>query len=329
MKYSKLLRFLLAPFFLFAAGDDAGGGTGGAEVEDRGDTLADGAPELEIDPATITDPMVDEDEEKEEEGEPKTEAKAKDGKKDTRIPLARHKEMLDKGRADIAALQAENARLKQGTQVAQTNEAIEATEVKLVAMEGEYNKLLADGEIEKATAKMSEIRRLERSVGDQKSDMKAEQAETRAVERVRYDTVVDRIEAAFPVMNPDNEAFDTEVVGEVLGLKNAFEGQGLTPSAALQKAVKYVLGAETGKEKTAVEVKPNATPAEVALLRKQEALKRNIDAAKKTPASTTKVGQNSDELGGVLSAETAMKLSQDAFAKISEEDLARMRGDVL
>lgn len=327
MRLPKLLQFLLAPFFMFAGEDDAGGG-----AEDRGDTLDAGAPELVVD--DIVDPLADDKgitdagEENDGPADPKAKDEPKADKgKDTRIPLARHKDMMDKGRAERDALVAQIAKLQAGTQLADTNEAIDKTETKLVAMEAEYNKLLADGDIDKATAKMSEIRRLERTIGDQKSDMRSQAAEARAVERVRYDTVVERLETAFPQMNPDHEDFDKEVVGEVLELKSAFEAKGATPSAALQRAVKYVLGAETSKEKAATSVTPNVDKADVATLRKQEALKRNVAAAKATPASTAKVGLNSDEKGGTLTGETAMKLSQDDFSKITEKDLARMRGD--
>lgn len=304
-------------------------------VEDRGDTLAAGAPDDPVD--DLIDPLADENDENEAESDEKEGEKGpkgeKDKKKDTRIPLARHKEMLDKARAEREALAAENARLKAEGQQSKVAETLDATEARLLAMEAEYSKLLADGEIDKATAKMAEIRRLERTIGETKADARAYEAEARAVERVRYDTVVERVEAAYPALNPDADEFDKDVVAEVLDLKGAFEAKGATPAAALQKAVKYVLGAATTAEKVATEVTPRADKeagAEAAAAaRKAEAVKRNLAAAKATPASTTKVGVNSDEKGGVLSSETAMKMSQAEFAKLDEKTLARMRGDEL
>jgi hypothetical protein len=309
-------------------------------VEDRGDTLDAGAPALEV-ADDLVDPLKDEKEAETSEKEAETGEKeaetaetAETGKKkDTRIPLARHKEMLDKARAEREALAAENARLKAEKNGAVVAADLDKVEARLITMETEYSKLLADGEIDKATAKMTEIRRLERTIGEQKADMRAQEAEARAVERVRYDTVVERIEAAYPAMNPDHEDFDTTAVAEVLDVKSAFEAKGATPSAALQRAVKYVLGAETGREKTATEVTPrvdkDAAVATAAEQRKAEALKRNIAAAKATPAATTKVGVNSDEKGGSLTGETAMKMSQDEFAKLDEKALAKLRGDEL
>jgi hypothetical protein len=312
----------------------------GEVVEDRGDTLADGAPAL-VD-APLADPLADDkdepkdepkgdDDEDDADGDAKEDPKSR--KKDSRIPLARHKEMLDKARGEREALAAENARLKAAAAGQAVAADLDKIETRLIAMETEYSKLLADGEIDKATAKMAEIRRLERSIGEQKATLQAEQAEARAVERVRYDTVVERVEQAYPAMNPDHEEFDADAVAEVLDVKGAFEAKGATPSAALQRAVKYVLGAASARERTAVEVTPrvdkDAAVSAAAEQRKGEALKRNIAAAKATPAALGKVGVNSDEKGGSLTSETAMKMSQDEFAKLDEKTLARLRGDEL
>jgi hypothetical protein len=334
MKHSKLLKFLLAPFFMFAIDDEGGA------AEDRGDVvLADGAPDdgseivdpIKGDKAAKDDKAAEADPDADPEADPDAVADPKDpaGKKDTRIPLARHKEMLEKGRLEREALVAQLAQFQKGAQVAEIGISIDATEVKLVALETEYTKLLADGEIDKATAKMTEIRRMERTIGDQKSALASQAAETRAYERVRYDTVVERIESAYTVMNPDSPDFDKESVAEVLDLKAAYESRGMTPSAALQKAVKTILGAESGKEKTATEVTPVVKAADAAAARKEATLKRNIDAANKTPASTAKVGLNSDEAGGVLTGAMAMAMPQDEFAKLDEKSLAKLRGDTL
>lgn len=323
---NRFLRNLMSQIYRAPAGDNDGGAAGAAE--DRGDSLDAGAPANVDD---IVDPLADEVvEDGGTEGEAADPA-AKDEKpkKDSRIPLARHKAMMDQGRTERDALVAELAKYKQGAQVVASNEQIEATETRLVALETEYNQLLADGEIAKATAKMTEIRRTERTVSDQKSDIKAEAAEVRAVERVRYNTVVERLEAAFPALNPDADEFDKESMAEVLDLQKSFVNSGATPTDALQRAVKYVMGAETAKEKSATSVTPNVAKSDVVAMRKQEALARNIAAAKATPANTAKVGLNGDEAGGALTGERAMKMSQDDFAKLDEKALAQLRGDAL
>jgi hypothetical protein len=326
MKISKLLKYLLTGLTFYIGDDDAGGG-----ADDYGDavTLADGA---EADTAAttkepVTDPLAETEVEVEEEGEENAADDKAKGKKDTRIPLARHKELLEKGRQEREALAAELEKYKQGTQVAKVAETIDATETKLIALETEYNKLLADGEIDKATAKMTEIRRTERTINDQKSQMAAQAAEARAYERVRYDTVVERIEEAYPIMNPDHEDFDEVQVKEVLDLQNAYRTNGMTPAAALQKAVKILLGAGTAKAVVATTVTPNVAKEDVAKARKEAAVGNAVAGAKGTPPSTAKVGLNSDDKGGALDAEKVMKMSQKDFDALDEKTLSKLRGD--
>lgn len=335
MHTSKLLKFLLAPFFMFA--DDTAGGGGAAATEpDRGDTLADAGAGIDdnaaaADAATEVARIEAEKAEAEANGEEGDEGEGTEAKpkKDNRIPLNRHKELLEKERNARAAVEAELAKYQQGAQIAKVNETIDATETKLVAMETTYTKLLADGELEKATAMMRDIRQLERTIGEQKNAMNVAAAEARAVERVRFDTVVERLEAAYPVLNPKDESYDVEQVRDVLDLKEVYEKRGATPSVALQQAVAKLYPAQTGKQATATEVTPNASKEAVAAARKAAATAAGIAGAKGTPAATAQIGTDSDKLGGTLSAASVMKMSQADFAKLDDEALARIRGDLL
>lgn len=320
MMLPKLLRLLLAPCLPLHAAEDGGGAV------DRGDelVLADGAPALaEEDAAADAAAELAKIAADGDDADP-----AADRKKDSRIPLARHKEMLDKERDKRAALEAELARYKQGDSLARTNEQIDATETRLVELETRYTKLLADGEIEQATALMREIRTAERSIGEQKTSFAVQAAEARAVERVRYDTIVERLEASYPQLNPDADEFNQEQVQDVLDLKETYERRGLAPSTALQKAVAKTFGASTAKQEQATSVTPRATGEQVAAARKEAATKTALDAARRQPASTRDIGLDTDKVGA-LTAKSAMGMSQDQFAKLTEDQLAAMRGDVL
>lgn len=329
---SRLLALLLAPFMMFAVEE-------GAAVVDRGDDLvAPGAPDTSAaDAVAVAEEaarIAAEEAAKggsDDEGGTEEEKKAR---KDTRIPLERHKQVLERERTAREAVEAELARYKQGARVADVNETLSATEDKLTGMEKEYNQLLADGDIDKATAKMTEIRRMERTVSDQKADMRATEAEARAYERVQYDTTVERLESAYPILNPEHDTYDKDQVAEVLDLQSAYQMKGLTPTQALQKAAKLLLGADTKKQTAAVEttarVDAKDVAKEVAAARKEGAVAKGIAAAKGTPPTSAEVGLDSDKAGGgVLTAEKAMAMSPTEFAKLSEVDLARMRGDIL
>jgi hypothetical protein len=252
-------------------------------------------------------------------------------RKDTRIPLARHKEILERERAARASVEQELARFKEGEKISQTNEKITEAEDKLLVLEQDYAKLLTDGNAAAAAAKMTEIRRMERGIIEAKSAMETQAATARAVEQVRYDMAVERIEEAYPQFSPESDDFDKEKVAEVLDLKEALQMKGYTPTDALQKAVKYVMGAATTKQETATEVTPRVSKedaaAAAAAARKAEAVKRNTEVAGKQPPSTAKVGANHDAAGGTLDAKAVIKMPYELFKKLDDATLSKMRGD--
>ena len=253
-----------------------------------------------------------------------------DPKKDTRIPQARHKEILEKERAKRADLERQLAQFQQGGQIANVNAEITAAENTITKLWSEYSTLISDGEVEKAAIKQQQITATERQMAEAKSDMKIHAAEIRATERARYSTALERVEAAFPTLNPDHDDFDAEAMNEVAELKLAYESRGLTPTAALQKAVKLIVEPRTSRQEAATDVKPAVTPKDIAAQRKIDATLKSAKAIAKTPASLNNTGLNSDQLGGGAdSAAAVMRMSQKEFAALSDEALSKMRGDTL
>lgn len=252
-------------------------------------------------------------------------------RKDTRIPLERHKSILDKERAERTRLEQELARYKQGQQVADANAEITAAEESLLEKEEKYENLLADGKMTEAKALRLEIRRDERAITEQRTALSNAAVEARAVEQVRYDMTVDRLEEAYPQINPDHEDFDKEKTAEVLDLKAAFQARGETPSKALQKAVKYVFPANTSVQKRATETEARVdkeTAAEaIEKARRTSARVKALDAAGKQPASTAKVGIDHDKAGGKLTAQSVLHMKYEDFNKLDDKALADLRGD--
>lgn len=251
-----------------------------------------------------------------------------ENKKDTRIPLSRHEKLMEKGRLEREALVAENEKLRQGQALAKTNETIDKTEEKLLTMEAEYNELLGKGEIEKATAKMTEIRRTERQISDAKVAFQSQVAENAAYERVRYDTTVDRIEEAYPELNEDADEFDKASSEQVVKLMMKFVKAGDDRATSLKEAVRLVMGAPKSRvEKQALDADVKVSKDAIEAERKAAALKKNVEASKKQPSDLSKVGLDSDKGDTSLTANAVMKMSQKEFAALSEADLAKLRGD--
>ncbi len=323
----KLLSRYMAP-----AGDD-GSDTGGTDVIDRGDsfTPTEDGPAAKPAPAPKAADSDDDIDPEDPDADPEAEEETKAEKKqrEQRIPLSRHKDLLEKERAKRADLERQLSQFQRGTEVASLNQDITQAEESILAMEKQYNALLGEGELDKAAALMSKIRQAERSIGDAKNDMKIAAAEARATERARYNVALERIEAAYPQLNEDHGDYDEALMEDVIDLKGAYERKGLTPTAAMQKAVDKLLGTSTKKQEAAIDTTPRVADKDVAAERKKDAVKKTLDAVGKTPPSTTKVGMDSDKAGGSLTAKDVMKLSQDDFRKLPDDVLARMRGDEL
>lgn len=264
--------------------------------------------------------------------DPEADDKAKPKGKDSRIPLSRHKDILARERAQREAAEERLAQYEKGRQVATINDDLTKLEDTVLALEKEYTSLLATGEIDKATEKMREIRATERGIIEAKSEYRTQVAIAQATEQARYDAALDRVEGAFPQLNPDHDDFDKAVLAEVVEWKIFYEKQrNMTPTKALQAAVKKVVDVETSAQDKATKVAPKVDAQEVAKdvakERKAAAAGKTVAAVNKTPASTAKVGLDSDKAGGSLTAKDVMKMSQEDFRKLPDDILARMRGD--
>lgn len=330
---------------------DASGGGGTTPPPDRGDSLeppAAAKDDVKVDPAGDAAAAALEAElaaaaaAKDDKGE-KADDKDADGKtkgKDTRIPLSRHTEILNRERETRKDLERQLAQFQSGKEIATVNETITKLEESVLTKEAEYTKLVADGKTDEATKVMADIRKAERDMAEAKSDMKIQAAEARAVERTRFGIALERIEASYPILNPDHEDYDQEKTDDVLDLKAAYEMRGLTPTAAMQKAVTTLLGASNSKQEIATTTKPRVNADEVdvevkdgktvAAARKADAVKKVADAVAGQPANLKDVGADSDKLGGgKLDAKTVMGMSQAKFAQLNDETLSDLRGDNL
>lgn len=321
--------------------EDAGGGGGGAV--DRGDDFTPTPDESEAKPAPSAEDQAAAaaleaeraaktaaEAKPKAEGDPETDADGKPKAKDTRVPLSRHKEILDAERARREAVETELAKYRQGAQVAEVNTEITAAENELAELEKSYAKLLEDGKVSEATAVMTKIRRTERTIIEKSSQMREAAAEARAVERARYDITVSRLEEQYPFLNVDSPDFDKDKTGEVLELKEAYQLKGYTPTAALQKAVRLLVPPETKAQEQVLDTEPRVNAAAVEAARKTAAKAATADAVAATPASAAKVGLDSPAAGGgAVTAKDILKMPYKDFAALDETTLARARGDVV
>lgn len=256
--------------------------------------------------------------------------KDKDGKrKDTRIPLARHEALIAREREQRQELERRLAAAEKGKEVVKLNDQLTKLETDVLAMERQYNKLLADGETDKASELMTKIRQTERAIVQQTAAAQIAASVAEATENARYNIALERVEEAYPQLNEDSAEFNPELLADVADMKAVYQSRGMTPTQALQKAVKRLLGQDTGAQKTATDVNPRVTEKDVATERRRASTAAATDAIKRTAPSLKDTGLDHDKAGGGLTPAAIMSMSQAQFAKLSEEQKSRARGDTL
>ena len=297
---------------------DDGAGTSSAAKDDAGDESAAADEDLRA----AAEELEEGTEEAKKTGTPKS-------GKGKFIPLDRHEKLLKKERARREELEAQLSQSRAGQQMAQANEDLSRVEDELVAMEAKYNDLLAEGDTQAAAQLMTQIRRKNAELSSITAAQRDAEVMARAVEKVRFDEALDRIEEAYPELDPDSDEYDEDTYQDVYDLMMAGRQRGLSATKALQRAVARVMGAETTAQKRATTATPRVDENDVASRRRGEAVRRNLDAARRTPPATHRISANNDAAGGALTAKAVMSMSEDDFEKLSDKDLARLRGDVL
>ena len=257
--------------------------------------------------------------------EPKAEP-AKEPKENV-LPQSRVKELVEKERFKTDAAIARAKELEGRLTVQQYSEDLQGAQAYLKTLIKERNQNLSDGTLDKAGEIDDQIIELQAAITDRKSEERAMQAKEMAKEEMRYDNVLTTLEANYPVLNPEAEEYSQDDVDEVRALMRGYQADlGLAPSAALARAAKKLCGPlGTSKLERPVEDKSK----EIAVNRKKEAVERNLDAAKKTPASSKDLGLDHDKRGGGLDAKTVMSMNYKEFSELGDDVKSKLRGDTL
>lgn len=309
---------------------------------DRGDTLDALNEALRDDPVPglppvpeakeLTEPekaeKAKEAEEAAEEKQPRNE-KGQFDKKEPHIPKSRFDEQVGKEREAREAAEQRAAalekQLNERMAQEQQNTGIAAMETKVSEMEKQYNQLLLDGEVDKATEIMSQIRKTERQISTMEVEQRTAQRTSQILESERVELAIATAESQYPQLNPESEQFDEQLVNFVLSeQQRLMKVQGVAASKALEKAAASVMTRFAPQEKTTAEDKPGLAKA-AAADRKADAVKRNLEVAKAQAPDMRSAGMDSDKAGSALPDVT--KMSQEEFAALPESVKARLRGD--
>ncbi len=263
------------------------------------------------------------------------------------IPKERFDQAVAKERQRAEAAEKELAKHREAEQARQAVLDVKKVEAEISALEDKLEAALAEGTPEQRKALRAEIRAKERQLASAEARQVSAQDRELAVEQVRYDSVVDRVEADYPFLDTQNEDFSQALANEVLELKAGFEGTGLSSSAALKKAVKFLkpqLDAAKKADK-ADDADAKAAAEEAARKKAEQAAAAGGDAAKKAEdeaarrkAAATAKGAAAQKGQPAAAAGSASldkdqkvvdvkEMSDAEFAKLSDAEKRRLRGD--
>ena len=330
------------------ADDETKGGAGGDDVAEaaklaaeRGDDFGDDDDDEASDAAekAAADKAVAEE-------KAALKAAADKDKKDVRIPKDRFDEAVNKERDARMAAEAKAKELEEALDRQNKGVNLKTLEAEIDDLEDRLEAEMAEGTPAARKDLRRQIRDRQEQISDAKANARAVHATALAVEQIRYDAVVDKMEVDFPFLNVDNkEVFDSKVASAVIELKGAYEAAGLASSEALKKAMstlrrdledakKALRKDDEGEELTAEEKVAKAekeakektagrTAEAAAERRREEAVKKGLEARTKQPADSKAVGKGDK----TIVEPDVKKMTDKQFDDLPEAELQRMRGD--
>lgn len=212
-----------------------------------------------------------------------------------------------------AALERQLAERTGSAQVAHT---LTDLETKAAELDKQYHKALAE-DPEKASDLMRQIRKIDRDIARIEAAAEAEIAVQERLESRDLRTTIDTIVEKYPMLQKGHEDFDQELTTEINAVFQGLIPISSSKAAAMQRAVKMVMGeyeaqpAGLGEETKGDKVREE---------RRSEATKKTVDTINRQPASVSTVGTQGAK------PTTGIKTLKD-LDNISEEELAKLRGD--
>jgi len=324
-----LYRKLFGLCLMTPAGESDGGGGGGAL--DRGDshTPTDDTPPAaaETGEEDVKVALGETAEEETGEEQPR-DAAGKFAKKEgaaPTIPKSRFDDAVARERARAEAAERELADIRKAQQQIQRGIDLDATVAQVTALRAKEHDALIDGDKKTAAEIAAQIDTLNRQIAvEQAKDMTAA-AREQAREEIRWDLTIERIEEQYPVLNDKSDEFDQDLTDDVVDKMNGLIVRERLPrSEALLRAVREIMH-KRGPAEPAAESKGLDRGKQ--LDRKAAAVAKNVDAARRQPASTKQIGADSDKHGQTAPVPSATDMTYAEFSALPESTKAKMRGD--
>jgi hypothetical protein len=246
------------------------------------------------------------------EGEaPATEVAADDAKKiPTQIPKKRFDQVNNRLKAAEERLR-EVDKAAKATLDAQTSGQAPRDDAWFGSQEKAYMEAVVDGEVDAAMNIRQEIRAAEQNKFQAYADQKAEYVQKEVPQRAAVETVINDLQDNFPQLDKNDESFEPELIGEVLGLQRSYMSNDklMTPAGALQKAAAR-LGMDLDADAVAVPV-PVPVPVPEKPAKLSDAAVAVATANAQPPEIGTRAGYDNGE-------------DEIDFSNFTEEDLDKL-----
>jgi hypothetical protein len=273
-----------------------------AKEEDKAGSEVDGEPA----PVAAETPVVD---------VAKEEAK----KVPTQIPKKRFDQVNDRLKAAQERLrEIDNADKK--SKAAQANGEAPRDDTWFGQQEKAYMEAVVDGEVDKAMNIRQDIRSAEQNKFQAYADQKAEYVQKEVPQRAAVESVIGELQDNFPQLDSNDESFEPELIGEVLGLQRSYiqNDKLLTPAAALQKAA-----ARLGMD---LDADPVAEPVPAPVIEKPAKLSDAAGAVAASNAQPPEIGSRAGYDNGEDEIDFS-NFTEEDMDKLPASKLRELRGD--
>lgn len=259
----------------------------------------------------------------------------KDKEDEPRIPKAEFDKRLDKERGAREAAEQRAAELQRQLSEREESEKhtqarseqVKALDTQLDELEAKREKLLLDGEGEKAAELRKEISQLTRQIARIEAQEESSQIVSQQLEKERVGVAIARLEADHPELNPRSEQYDDDLVQMILAMQSNLLGKGIAASQALTQAAEKVMKRVAAPAK-AEESAGLSQAKQQAEERRKEQVEAAVSAQKAQPPTLKDVGVDSDK-AGEKGLPDVSKMSVEEFEALPEATRARLRGDLV
>ncbi len=250
--------------------------------------------------------------------------------RDAVIPKARFDEAVRRERERAETAERELQAIREQQKQYARGADIDAAVTQMKELRGAQQKALIAGDDAKATELANEIDRLSLFIANENSNSKTAQAKEETREQIRWEMTIEAIYAKYPELNDDeaNDAFDQDLTDEVAdAVAGIMRRERLPRSAALLKAVERVMSRRSPPATVGDDSGRKGLDRGPEQDRKKAAVAKNLDAASRQPASTKRVGADSDRHGQTGQLPSVNEMSYEEFSALPEATKAKLRGD--